>query len=170
MKLSLILTLLFISCRPEAKIKDTRLLKKESLSKKIFHKKKYNYSEARRILMGKIHLLAGSKIEDIYCLKTYSNRDIKSKFKIGPNKIPDFKIINVEHIWPRSKFFSGKQGSKNQYETRKTDLHILYPSSTKLNKERSAHKFGEVSDTDKETETFKSVSYTHLTLPTTPYV
>ena len=114
---------------------------RERLRKKIMHKNKLNYKEARRLLFGDIHL-DRSTITDIYCNKSFSNKDIKSRFKIEKRRIPNHSILNAEHVWPKSKFFAKKirgkfkRFAKAEFRTRQTD----------------------------------PVSYTHLTLPTTPYV
>ena len=127
------------------------------------HKNKLSYKEARRLLFGDIHL-DRSTITDIYCNKNFSNRDIKSRFKIGKRKIPDHKILNAEHIWPKSKFFAKKIRGKfkrfaiSEFRTRQTDLHILYPSSSRLNRDRSNYKFGEVIDSSKNTKNYKCSS------------
>lgn len=135
---------------------------KEKLHKKMLHKKRYSYLEARKILLGKIHLAGSGRnsyIEDVYCLKKFSNKDISSKYKIGAGKVPDHTIINTEHVWPKSKFFSrkkrfNKRDRKSEFKTRETDLHILYPSDTHLNERRSSFKFGDVIDKDKRTVDF----------------
>jgi len=140
--------------------KSSKSISRERLRKKIMHKNKLNYKEARRLLFGEIHL-QDSSIKDLYCNKNYSNKDIKSRFKIGKRKIPDHKVLNAEHIWPKSKFFPKKikgkykRFAKKEFRTRQTDLHILYPSSSKLNQSRSNYKFGEVIDNDRSTTNYK---------------
>ena len=158
MKTSITLLFLTLSCFSQSQDQ-----LKKSLKKKISHKSKFTYKEARRILLGHIHLQGSSKkprIKDLYCNKLFSNKDIKSRNKIAKGRIPDHKIVNTEHVWPKSKFFKRrprgkyKRHAKSEYQTRLTDLHILYPSSTYLNEERSSYKFGEVLDKDKFTKKY----------------
>ena len=152
------------SSRKKSKKKSSKTSFRQRLRKKIMHKNKLNYKQARRLLFGKIHLENASRnpsITDIYCYQSYSNKDIRSRFKIGKGKIPDHTVLNAEHVWPKSKFFAKKikgkykRHAKPEYQTRYADLHILYPSSSKLNKARSNYKFGEVLDRDKQTKNYK---------------
>lgn len=104
---------------------------------------KKKYRQARQLLFGQLHLKGHSNktyaIEDIYCSKTFTNKDFPKKTNLGPNQIPDHKILNTEHIWPQSRF------SQNFPQvTQLTDLHILYPSHAPTNSQRGNHLFGEI--------------------------
>lgn len=136
-------------------IKDNNNSQKlKSLKENIKQKKHLSYKEARRHLFGRIHLEGnwGSlKIKDIYCVKDFKNSDISTKFKLGKNKIPDHRILNAEHVWPKSRFFGSKKKKRKRYKSyefkiREADLHILYPSDSSVNSTRSSYKFGEVID------------------------
>jgi hypothetical protein len=99
------------------------------------------YTPARKILFGELHLeRVGSQyaIRDIYCEYLSVESDYKNN-PPGPGKIPDSKELNVEHIWPQSKFTN-----KFPTEMQKSDLHILYPARPDINTSRSNHEFGEV--------------------------
>ncbi len=126
----------------------------DEVKKNIKQKKLLSYKEARRFLFGEIHLEGkgiSQGITDIYCNKKFTNSDIPSQYKIGEGKIPDHKILNAEHVWPKSRFFgksrrSSKKRKGYEYDIREADLHILYPSSSKVNSTRSSYKFGDVDD------------------------
>lgn len=51
------------------------------------------------------------------------------------------KKINVEHVWPQSKFPPINEPHGTAYQ--KSDLHILYPSKSHVNSIRSSHRFSE---------------------------
>lgn len=101
------------------------------------------YRKARALLFGQLHLKGHSNttysIDGVYCSKTFTNKDFLQKNSLGPNKIPSHRIVNTEHLWPQSRF-----SHKYSKVMQKTDLHILYPSSSKANTQRSNHLFGEV--------------------------
>jgi len=126
----------------------------EFYKENIKQKKHLSYKEARRILFGKIHLEGNGnsmRIKDIYCIKNFKNSDISTKFKLGRNKIPDHRILNAEHVWPKSRFFASSRRKRKKYKSyefkiREADLHILYPSDSSVNSTRSSYKFGEVID------------------------
>ncbi len=134
--------------------KSTKSTSLEELKKTIKQKKHLSYKEARRYLFGKIHLEGSGrnlKIKDIYCIRDFKNSDIRTKFKLGKNKIPDHRILNAEHVWPKSRFFWSKKKKRKKYKSyefkiRESDLHILYPSDSSVNSTRSSYKFGEVID------------------------
>jgi deoxyribonuclease-1 len=94
------------------------------------------YREAREYLMQEIHLdkdRGGYYIEDVYCHKT-----IRSK--VGPNRMPNHTVINVEHTWPQSRF--NRNFPKH---IQKSDLHHLYPTDSRANGTRGNSRFTEVS-------------------------
>ena len=87
---------------------------------------------AKRELFGDTDLQKdelGFYVKDVYCNKLVRNR-------VGPNKIPNNNVINVEHTWPQSK------GSKR--EPARGDLHHLFPTNSRANSTRGNHPFGEV--------------------------
>lgn len=101
------------------------------------------YREARRYVFGQLHLRGNSKntyaVDDIYCSRTFTNKDFKKTRGLAPNQIPDHKILNTEHIWPQSHF-----SSAFPEVIQLTDLHILYPSHSNTNSQRGNHFFGKV--------------------------
>lgn len=101
------------------------------------------YDKARNLLMGHIYLRQNGSnyfLRDVYCQKDFSNSDFSKGNGLGPNKIPDNRVLNVEHTWPQSRFTSNFPR-----EAQKSDLHHLYPTDSEMNSLRSSHKFGEVS-------------------------
>lgn len=112
-------------------------------NKNCFSKLESKYNQTRRQLFGFLHLEGYSEatysINDIYCSRAFTNKDFPHHKNLGPNRIPLHTVLNAEHIWPQSRF-----STKRSTETQKTDLHILYPSDSKTNSQRSNHLFGEV--------------------------
>ncbi len=107
------------------------------------HRNPLDYSYARRVLLGQIHLEQGPHgyfIHDVYCQKDYYDADFGRGRGPQPGQAPDDKVLNVEHTWPQSRF-SGREGS-----TMKSDLHHLFPSDSQLNSIRGNHKFAEIPD------------------------
>ncbi|MBE8222110.1 MAG: hypothetical protein HAW60_05215 [Bdellovibrionales bacterium] len=102
------------------------------------------YKQARKYIFGLLHLKGKSKkeyyINDIYCSRSFTNKDFPKNKNLGPNKIPLHTVLNTEHIWPQSRF-----SSHYPTVTQLTDLHILYPSDSKTNSQRGNNLFGEVS-------------------------
>lgn len=100
------------------------------------------YSAARKVLLGKLHLVdQGSEygIKEVYCQRVYGGDDFPPNGQPGPNVTVDDKILNVEHTWPQSRF-----SSKYKADIQKCDLHHLFPTDSKLNSIRGNFKFGEV--------------------------
>ncbi len=100
------------------------------------------YRGARKILFGKIHLAQnanGFYVKDVYCRKVFTKRQAN----IGPNRIPNSKILNCEHTWPQSKFTA-----RFNNNLQKSDLHHLYPTDSKANNKRGNYPFGDVDDSD----------------------
>jgi deoxyribonuclease-1 len=94
-----------------------------------------SYDQARQNLFGKIYLERDNKgffINDVYCYDQVRNG-------VGPKKIPNHAVINVEHSWPQSRF-----SSHAPLGVQKTDLHHLFPADSKANSKRANHIFGEV--------------------------
>lgn len=101
-----------------------------------------NYSDARKILLGELHLQQGPQgyfIHDVYCQKDFTAADFGGRGP-GPGRAPDDKILNVEHTWPQSKF-AGPEKSMM-----KSDLHHLFPTDSQLNQIRGNFPFGDVPD------------------------
>ena len=101
------------------------------------------YLKVRKYLFGHLHLKGRPEkyfIKDIYCNRRFTKNDFpKGKGAPAPNKIPFFKVLNTEHIWPQSRF-----SKKIPRYIQKTDLHILYPSGATINIQRSNLSFNNV--------------------------
>lgn len=100
------------------------------------------YNNARVFLMGKFYFVQdekGNGIKDVYCDRYVRNEDFKSGNGPAPGRVPDDKVINVEHTWPQSRF-SGRHRSDMQ----KSDLHHLFPTDSQMNAVRGNYWFGEV--------------------------
>ena len=101
-----------------------------------------NYENARKYLFGKIHLIyskqRGYSIEDVYCSHLYTNKDFPNGPAPAPMTIPDYRVLNTEHLWPQSHF------TKSEIEYKKTDLHHLFPAAAVMNSSRSNILYGEV--------------------------
>lgn len=101
------------------------------------------YDRARTKLFGVMYLeqVGGVyAVKDVYCERTYTDKDFGGKLSIGPNLIPsDGSILNTEHTWPQSKF-TGRFSKEMQ----KSDLHHLFPSDSKMNSSRGNLHFGNV--------------------------
>src|SRR5690606_29294742 len=69
-------------------------------------------------------------IKEVYCEKDYKSP--------GPGRVPDNKVINVEHTWPQSKFGGRDRGMQ------KADLHHLFPTDSQMNSIRGNNPFGDV--------------------------
>lgn len=98
-----------------------------------------SYDEARTIIFGQLYL---ERTEDnrLFLIDQYCHFTIKSPH-VGVNEIPGNKILNVEHIWPQSKF---NRRLSPSYQ--KSDLHHLLPVDSMANSIRGNNSFGEVSD------------------------
>lgn len=96
-----------------------------------------SYKEARKFLFGLLHLEQQGRsytVQDQYCLDDFDERD-----GVGPMRIPNHQVINCEHTWPQSRF-----NSRYSRELQKTDLHHLFPVSSRANSSRGNIIFGEV--------------------------
>lgn len=109
----------------------------------------FSYNEARRWLFGALHLEQTKgqyNLLCVYCEVTYTNEDFPKGRGLGPNLIPDHKVLNAEHTWPQSRF-----NKKFSTELQKSDLHNLFPTGAKINRQRSNHPFGWVQTENVET-------------------
>ncbi|WP_164848263.1 endonuclease I family protein [Halobacteriovorax sp. HLS] len=101
-------------------------------------KKGISYKQARIELFGNLHIerspLGRYRVKDLYCEKYYGKEN-----GVKPGSIPNSRVMNCEHTWPQSRF--NPQMSKL---LQKTDLHHLYPVSSRANSSRSNHIFAEV--------------------------
>ncbi len=89
-------------------------------------KRRYNstgYKKAKEIIFKRLDRHDGK----VCCV--YENKCMKV------SRVPDHKIMNVEHTWPQSKGASGKA---------KSDLHHLFPTLSKVNSRRSNFPFCDV--------------------------
>lgn len=98
-----------------------------------------SYDEARKVIFGRLYL-ERSEDNRIFLRDLYCNYIIKSP-NVGVNEIPGNKVLNVEHIWPQSKF--NPRLSPNY---QKSDLHHLLPVDSMANSIRGNNPFGEVTD------------------------
>lgn len=99
------------------------------------------YTAARVFLMGNFYLVKNGKeysVHDVYCDKDLSRQDFKGA-PPAPGRIPDNRVINVEHTWPQSRFTK-----RYSDEMQKSDLHHLFPTDSQLNSIRGNNIFGEV--------------------------
>lgn len=107
----------------------------------------YDYTEARKIIFGRIYLQKNPKaqyfIHDVYCEKNYMQDDFSAKAPMGPDLIPDFHVMNLEHTWPQSHFV---HDSRFPTLMQKTDLHHVFPVSSRINSSRSNTPYGVVSE------------------------
>jgi len=96
---------------------------------------------SKKVLMGKLHLEKDSNgayfIRDVYCHKLITSK-ITS---VGPNRLPDNQIINVEHTWPQARF--NKNINKN---TQLGDLHHLFPTDSRTNNIRGMWQFAVIQE------------------------
>lgn len=98
-----------------------------------------SYDEARRVIFGRLYL-DRSDDNRLSLVDKYCNFTIKSP-NVGVNEIPSNSLLNVEHIWPQSKF-----NNRLSPSYQKSDLHHLLPVDAKANSIRGNNSFGEVTD------------------------
>lgn len=91
----------------------------------ISNHKPYGYSEAKYLIFTKLDNLNGF-VEDIYAGK-----------KLQTNTVPSDTVMNIEHVWPQSKF--GLSGGLK--EVAKADFHHLFPADSKINGIRGNNPF-----------------------------
>lgn len=99
------------------------------------------YRSARIFLMGDFYLhKTGNSyaVRDVYCERDRQSSEFLSD-PPRPGKVPNSKVVNIEHTWPQSNF-----SKRFDNETQKSDLHHLFPTDAGLNSVRSSHIFGEV--------------------------
>jgi hypothetical protein len=107
------------------------------------------YRYARRVMFGEIFLETNGRnyqIKDVYCETVYSSSDFPKGSGPGPMKIPNPAVMNAEHSWPQSMF-----SDLFPRGLQKSDLHILYPVSSRINSTRSNFPFGEVIEKKRQT-------------------
>lgn len=117
------------------------LISRHCQGRRCYKHRALGYQKARKVLMGSLHLqqLGGKYyVEDIYCQKLLGSRELNGNAP-GPGRIPKANIINTEHTWPQSRF-----NRRFQISLQKSDLHALFPVSSKVNSIRSNHEFAEV--------------------------
>ncbi len=109
-----------------------------------------SYKTARKYLFGELYLGQEKNgeyfVKDVYCEKTYTAYEMGSTKDIGPGRIPNNRILNCEHTWPKSRF-GGKRGNPKSdplYDQKVADLHHLFPTESQMNGIRGNHKFAEV--------------------------
>jgi deoxyribonuclease-1 len=102
------------------------------------------YDSARREMFGRLYLQKHDglfAVPDMYCNDVLDEKDFPKGKGPGPNKIPSNDIMNTEHAWPQSRF-SKKFPSMLQ----KSDMHILFPVSSRTNSLRSNFPYGVVTE------------------------
>ncbi|MCA9255823.1 MAG: endonuclease [Phycisphaerales bacterium] len=92
-------------------------------------KKSLDYKSARRAMFSKIDNKEGV-VRLVYTGGRIETRDI-----------PDHRVVNTEHTWPRSRF-----GRSRDAEKMKTDLHHLFPTANRVNSARGNSPFEEIPD------------------------
>ena len=116
---------------------------KESLFDLTDNHSPISYNRARELIFGFLYLEGTAphdyELETYYCNETYTNADFSKGNQLGPMKIPDNNVVNVEHAWPQSRF-TGQFPKGSQ----KADLHILFPTNSKINSIRGNYPFGDV--------------------------
>jgi len=100
---------------------------KNKLSSIIRQRRSLNYRDARVKMFGKIDNHNGK------VCSVYSKECIKTK------SIPNHRVMNAEHTWPKSKG-AGKKPAVS-------DLHHIFPANSEVNSIRSSYPFCEVSKT-----------------------
>ena len=94
------------------------------------------YKQTRKILFGLLFLNNQENthtITDVYCQISFGE-----EIGIGEYIIPDHKILNTEHTWPKSRF-----SKVFSYSDQKNDLHHLFPTHNGANGLRGNFHFGE---------------------------
>jgi endonuclease I len=126
--------------------------------------KSLGYKVARKHLFGQIHLETDEDgeffVKDIYCLKDFTNADFdENEPKLGQLSIPWHQKLNAEHVWPQSRFKDNKGKDTGRIkDMKKSDLHILYPSESKINGGRGNYQFGEVEQVTKSYDCSEGVN------------
>lgn len=108
---------------------------------KCYQHRSLGYDKAREVLFGRIHLernAQGYFLEEVYCNRVVTNRDLPRTEPLGPYLIPGGTVINCEHTWPQSKF------NKSIKDIQKSDIHHLYPTENTPNSIRGNNIFAEV--------------------------
>jgi hypothetical protein len=116
--------------------------KKCASDEKLIQYKSFGYKTARSIIFGDVDLKKNAKreyyIKGFYCELEYSNKThfYGAKSPVGRLKTPDQKILNIEHVWPQSKF----KEDKDKF-VKKSDLHHLRPADALVNNKRGSKQF-----------------------------
>lgn len=69
----------------------------------------------------------------------------------GPALGMEEKLVNIEHVWPQSRFEHGWDGERDfkfDKKLMKGDLHNLFPTSERLNSDRANKPFAEIEGCD----------------------
>lgn len=100
-----------------------------------------DYRRVRQILFGFIDLMEdddGFIVRSFYCQEDFHSMDFDS-YPPGPYQIPNYRVLNTEHLWPQSRFSE----DYSKY-LQKSDLHNLQPVKMFINSSRGNTIFGEV--------------------------
>lgn len=98
------------------------------------------YDSARAEMFGRLYLQkrdSGYAVPDLYCNDVLEEKDFPKGAGPGPGKIPSPNVMNTEHAWPQSRF-----SKKFPKPLQKSDLHILFPVSSRTNSLRGNHPYG----------------------------
>lgn len=125
--------------------------------KKCYQHQAIGYKGARKTLFGDLDLKGKPGqyyLYDVYCERAYTAADFPKNGGPDRGKIPSDHIMNIEHIWPQSRF-NGKFPDGLQ----KSDLHHLQITSAAVNSLRGNSPFGEVADVKSQTCKYSALGY-----------
>ena len=110
---------------------------------KCYEHRAIGYGAARVFLLGNYYLVKDGgdyAVRDVYCDNLKTRADFNGgNGGMGPGRVPDNTVINVEHTWPQSRF-----NGRYPKEMQKSDLHHLFPTDSQVNSVRGNYRFGEV--------------------------
>lgn len=108
-----------------------------------------SYRRARELLFGFLHLqkdASGYFVRCVYCSLDLGSNDFPAGGAPAPGKIPSAHVMNAEHTWPQSKFTN-----QHPISIQRSDLHALYPVTSRTNSSRSNHEFADINQITHET-------------------
>lgn len=99
---------------------------KQALESLVRRHSSISYKAAKKKMFGRIDNHHGEvcSVYSEHCLRT--------------NKVPNHRVMNAEHTWPKSKGADKKPAV--------SDLHHLFPCDSKINSDRSSYPFCEVKE------------------------
>lgn len=102
------------------------VLKRELIRAAKYRHRSLSYKKSKVVIFSKL-----DNVDGVVC-SVYDDRCMRTR------KVPNHRIMNVEHTWPKSK------GAKTVPAV--SDLHHLFPTDSEVNSKRSSHPFCEVRD------------------------